>query len=158
MFRQLIDTDFSDYGQVTSLTKNVITAMQKISIKHKVYYKYDILIFVEVLKKTHYDLTSISGEMNGKTPSIYKQHAIFAYWLKRLKPFNENSCKYANYTNETIALTFAIGMINQSVHKDKKLTRSISKEYLNNMLYLIRFEQVSKYGMLMFLTAMFEIK
>lgn len=156
MFVELIKLDFTNHKETVNLAKDVIVLMADVLSFEKLNYKCDILILTEVLKKTQEDLKSMAVDMKGRTPNYYKQYAVFSYWLKRLKPFNERRTDFENYTNEYIALTFAIVRINRLVEENKK-KNTIPIEFLKNALYIIRFEQISKYGMLMFLTAMFEV-
>ncbi len=118
---------------------------------------YDMLIFVEVLKKTRHDLEKFASDMDDKTPDLYKQYGVFVYWVKRLKPFNERSTKHQNYTNEIISFSFAFARINQFIDPSKRV-KVVPSFFLTNIMYLIRFEQISKYGIIAIFSAMFETR
>lgn len=153
MFKDFNDLDFNDLGNVSSVAKDFIRSINNTLDNKVTNLSYDMLIFIEVLKKTQYDLKQISLDMDNNIPDIYKQYGILAYWIKRLKPFDEKSTIYKNYTNETIIFSFIIAKIS---HKKSKI--HIPKNFFNTLLYLIRFEQISKHGIIAILSGMFEIK
>lgn len=157
MFQELMGINFSNVQEVDSVLTATIDSIKNTCTYDLTNLNFDVLIFVEVLKKTRHDLEKMSKDMDDRTPDLYKQYGVFAYWIKRLKPFNERSTKYKNYTNEIIGLTFAISKVNQRIHTSKKIT-NVPEYFLKNLMYLIRFEQISKYGMVAILSAMFETK
>jgi len=157
MFQALLDTDFSSEKQVKSTTKSVINSINGIFQSYNISLDYDGYIFLEVLKKTKSDLEKISQDMDNHTPELYKQYGIFAYWVKRLKPFSERSTRFENYTNEAIIFIYGFSKINQYIDKEKRLL-NLPEEYVNNIVYLIRFEQISKCGLMAIFSSIFEAK
>lgn len=127
----------------------------------------DRSIYADVIRHYYKDLGRMSENIISKNhqpahPDDFKQKAIYAFWIRKLKPIKLNSPiigvegEYGTWINEIIAIFIALTELDAIYERD--LAMQISPDLFHDLLYFFRYKSVSPHALyLVFASLYFEI-
>jgi hypothetical protein len=132
--------------------------LEKISKNSQVVLRVDKTIYFDVVRHYYADLDRMSNKSmpsKNNTPNDCKQKAIYAFWIRKLKPI---SLKKSNATNnhyicsslnEYCAIHIVISELD--IIYDTDALNDISKELWHDLLYFFRYKSVSPHALYLIL-------
>ncbi len=109
----------------------------------------DTEIYADVVRHYYEDLKRW-GENSRILPDDLKQKAIYAFWIRKLKPISLSKPlplpgDTANWINEIIAITIALVELDAIYGKD--LSTRLQPEIRHDLLYFFRYKSVSPHAL-----------
>ena len=125
----------------------------------------DYAIFKDVVRNYYGDLHRLSVNMKDGDDSIipneYKQHALFSFWIRKLKPIinggmivdikEDLNC----LTNELIALQIALAELDVTFTLD--VTHNMPVELYRDFLVFFRYKSVSPHALYLVFASMYSV-
>ena len=128
---------------------NFIKTYEKTPHSEFVLNKDDLLEVVERVDKRK-DYYYYFHEIGDGNMSEYKEVALKSYWIIKLRPFqmvNPSSDLY-EYVNERFALYLIFSILHRELQNTGRTLRLPSGRYLNDLLYSMKYHDISKEAMI----------
>lgn len=129
--------------------RNFVKNYEKSSYKEFLLNK-DDLFEVVVRADKRKDYYYYFHEIDDDNMSEYKEVALKAYWIIKLRPFHMTnpSSDLHEYANEQFALYLIFSILHRELLKDDRVLKLPSSRYINDFLYSMKYHDIAKEAML----------
>ena len=107
---------------------------------------FEVVVRVDKRKDYYYYFHEIDDD----DMSEYKEVALKSYWIIKLRPFHmiNHLSDLHEYVNEWFALYLIFSILHRELQKEGNLLKLPSKRYMNDLLYSMKYHDITKEAMI----------